>query len=94
MFNVSNSSVDADSAESNPDERIVLVELLLGTTLSISSFMREVVCELLLREVGQLVDRYLRKMRKSFTRMHWGDDDEDLDPTEFMSEAVAGLALG
>jgi hypothetical protein len=39
-----------------------------------SQFIRDVVCELLLRDTEYLLDRYMRKMRKSFSRMYWDDD--------------------
>jgi hypothetical protein len=37
----------------------------------ISFFMRAVICEIVLRDVETLVERYLKKMRKSFARMDW-----------------------
>ncbi len=43
-------------------------------------FLQEVVVELLLRDISSLLEIYLRKMRKSFTRMTYeleeGDDDD------------------
>jgi hypothetical protein len=39
--------------------------------------MRDVVCEILLRDTEFLLERYLRKMRKSFSRMYWDDEPED-----------------
>jgi hypothetical protein len=42
--------------------------------------MSEVVCEILLRYCEYLQDRYMRKMRKSFSRMNW-DDDADESPS-------------
>jgi hypothetical protein len=50
-------------------------ELLLELHL-IADFMREALLEIVLRDVETLLDRYLRKMRKSFVRMHWDLDDE------------------
>ncbi|CAB1117750.1 unnamed protein product [Ectocarpus sp. CCAP 1310/34] len=55
----------------------LLVELHL-----VSSFMREVVCAIVLRDLESLVDRYLRKMRKSFARMYWDGDYEDYEEEE------------
>ncbi|CAN0346027.1 unnamed protein product [Pylaiella littoralis] len=55
----------------------LLVELYL-----VSSFMREVVCAMVLRDLEGLVDRYLRKMRKSFARMYWDEDYEDYEEEE------------
>ena len=39
-----------------------------------SQFIRDVICELLLRDTEYLLDRYMRKMRKSFSRMYWDDE--------------------
>lgn len=78
---------------SEEDKKVLLLETLLGSVLVISNFMRDVVCELLLREIGQLVERYLRKMRKSFTQMHWDSVDDDIDASQFVSDAIEGLAL-
>ena len=75
------------------EKKVLLLETLLGSILVISNFMRDVVCELLLRETGQLVERYLRKMRKSFTKMHWDSVDDDIDPSQFVSDAIEGLSL-
>lgn len=43
----------------------------------LSAFLRDVVCELLLRDTEQLLDRYLTKSRKSFARMYWDGIVED-----------------
>ena len=44
----------------------------------ISAFLRDVVCELLLRDTEQLLERYMIKTRKSFARMYWeGTTEED-----------------
>jgi hypothetical protein len=44
---------------------------------TISAFLRDVVCELLLRDTEQLLERYMIKTRKSFARMYWdGTADE------------------
>ena len=75
------------------EKKVLLLETLLGLVLVISNFMRDVVCELLLREIGQLVERYLRKMRKSFTKMHWDSVDDDIDASQFVSDAIEELAL-
>jgi len=46
-------------------------EKILEDLHSISIFMRDVVCEILLRDIESLMERYLNKMRKSFSRMYW-----------------------
>ena len=43
---------------------------------SISALYRDVVCEVVLRDLQNLVERYIKKMRKSFARMHWDEDAE------------------
>jgi DnaJ-domain-containing protein 1 len=65
----------------------------LAYIINISTSLRDVVCELLLRDIEQLLDRYLRKMRKSFSRMHWDEDGGEIDPTEFIEEVSAGLSF-
>jgi len=47
------------------------VEGMLVELLHCARFLREVVIELVLRDVESLVDSYLRKARKVFTRMVW-----------------------
>mmetsp|Transcript_24605 Transcript_24605/g.53212 ORF Transcript_24605/g.53212 Transcript_24605/m.53212 type:complete len:217 (+) Transcript_24605:427-1077(+) len=42
----------------------------------IAATLRDVVVEILLRDVEALLDRYLMDVRKSFSRMYW---DEDVD---------------
>lgn len=42
----------------------------------------QVVCAIVLRDLEGLVDRYLRKMRKSFARMYWDEDYEDYEDEE------------
>lgn len=39
----------------------------------------QVVCAIVLRDLEGLVDRYLRKMRKSLARMYWDEDYEDYE---------------
>jgi hypothetical protein len=43
----------------------------------ISAFLRDVVCELLLRDTEQLLERYMTKTRKSFARMYWDGTAEE-----------------
>ncbi|CAM9550711.1 unnamed protein product [Chrysoparadoxa australica] len=40
----------------------------------VATFMSKVILNIILRDVENLLDRYLRKMRKSFARMYWDDD--------------------
>ena len=88
-------TITDEGGDSNDEvkERIQMLETMLGSVVIVSTFMRDVVCELLLREIGQLVDRYLRKMRKSFTKMHWDSFEDDIDASEFVNDAVASLSL-
>jgi hypothetical protein len=57
--------------------RVALMETLLVCHIGISSFMREVVCELLLRDLEVLLQRHLRKMNKSHMSMYFDDVDDD-----------------
>jgi hypothetical protein len=51
------------------------LEKLLSQLHDIATFMRDVVCEILLRDVESLLERYLSKTRKSFSRLHWDELD-------------------
>ena len=54
--------------------------------------LRDIVCEIIWRDVQRLLERYLRKMRKSFARMYWDDDIEDEDnPTSLPSSMAMAL---
>lgn len=53
---------------------------ILQSLIVISGVMRDVVCEILLRDVEYLLERYLIKTRKSFSRMYW-DQDQNSDAT-------------
>ena len=44
---------------------------------NISTFLRETVCELLLRDLDQLLDRYLRRMKDTFLALPWEEDSVD-----------------
>ncbi|CAM9529665.1 unnamed protein product [Ascophyllum nodosum] len=68
-----------DQIQKNDTEE--MDELLMELHL-VSSFMREVVCAMVLRDLEGLIDRYLNKMRKSFARMYWDEDYEDYDQEE------------
>ncbi|CAM9941120.1 unnamed protein product [Scytosiphon promiscuus] len=67
----------------------LLVELHL-----VGSFMREVVCAMVLRDLEGLVDRYLRKMRKSFARMYWDEDYEDYEEEDDVNNANTATNIG
>ncbi len=56
-------------------KRIVDIKVAMDALAIISVFVREVVCEILLRDVEALMVRYLSKMRKSFSRMFWDEDE-------------------
>lgn len=49
------------------------LEKVLSQLHDIAIFMRDVVCEILLRDVESLLERYLSKTRKSFSRLHWDE---------------------
>ena len=48
----------------------------------VSRSFNNVVCEILLRDIQNLIERYLRKMRKSFARMYWDEADDDHNEEE------------
>lgn len=50
------------------------LEKILTELHPISAFIRDVVCEILLRDLSALMERYLNKTRKSFSRMFWDVD--------------------
>lgn len=53
------------------------VEGMLVELLHCARFLQEVVIELILRDVESLVDSYLRKARKVFTRMVWELEEQE-----------------
>eukprot|EP01034_Spumella_vulgaris_P022718 gene22718-28874_t len=58
---------------------VLHIDSMLVTLQTIASVVRSVVCEILLRDIEALVERYLLKTRKSFARMYWDDDVEYVD---------------
>ena len=56
-------------------------------------FLQEVVCELVLRDLESLLERYLRKMRKSFARMHWDLDVSGNQNSQLLPALSGGAAL-
>ena len=57
-------------------QRVSDIEACLAALCHIAVFMRDVVCNMALRDMGMLLERYLNKMRKSFARMQWEMDAE------------------
>mmetsp|Transcript_53642 Transcript_53642/g.73288 ORF Transcript_53642/g.73288 Transcript_53642/m.73288 type:complete len:157 (+) Transcript_53642:902-1372(+) len=47
--------------------------------LEVSQLISTVICELVVHDVQNLVERYLRKTRKSFARMYWDEDWDEKD---------------
>lgn len=58
-------------------KQVDLLENILMMQLSVGAFMQEIVCEVLLRDLQQLLSRYLEKTRKGFSRMHWNEAEDD-----------------
>ena len=75
--------VDANSLHARPQVRKCLLE--------VSKIFRDVMCEMIWRDLQRLLERYLRKMRKSFARMYWDDDIEDDDATSLPSAMAMAL---
>mmetsp|Transcript_9172 Transcript_9172/g.13825 ORF Transcript_9172/g.13825 Transcript_9172/m.13825 type:complete len:428 (-) Transcript_9172:123-1406(-) len=65
-----------DSPHSDAHRLSAMQELYVELT-AVSVFFKEVICEILLRDNEYLLDRYMRKMRKSFSRMYWDDEAGD-----------------
>jgi len=51
----------------------------------ISAFIRETVCELLLRDLEQMLERYLKKMRDTFLALPWEEEQAADDNTTFIA---------
>lgn len=47
--------------------------------MSITASLRDIVVEILFRDLEYLLDKYMTDMRKIFSRMYW---DEDVDVHE------------
>lgn len=65
------------SAEGSHKEASTYLDPVRMELFKISAFLRDVLCELLLRDTEQLLERYLIKTRKSFARMYWEDVVEE-----------------
>jgi len=74
LLSESSGGMSAEAAEA-----ISTLENLIMSQIHVSTFMREVLCELLLRDLETLLARHMEKMRKSFSRMYWSDDENDDD---------------
>ncbi|CAM9481627.1 unnamed protein product [Phaeothamnion confervicola] len=61
-------------SESDSKDQCTDMDELLLELCHIAEFMREVICEIILRDLENLLERYLKKMRKSYARMVWDDD--------------------
>lgn len=70
-----------NTVDLTPDQSswLAALECLLVDMMSVSRFIREVVCEIILRDVEALTARYMKKMRKSFSKMHWDDEGENYE---------------
>lgn len=44
----------------------------------------QVVCAMVLRDLETLLDRYMRKMRKSLARMYWDEDYENYEEEDVL----------
>eukprot|EP00612_Vaucheria_litorea_P004444 CAMPEP_0171465442 /NCGR_PEP_ID=MMETSP0945-20130129/8504_1 /TAXON_ID=109269 /ORGANISM="Vaucheria litorea, Strain CCMP2940" /LENGTH=122 /DNA_ID=CAMNT_0011993021 /DNA_START=913 /DNA_END=1281 /DNA_ORIENTATION=+ len=58
-------------------ERCRTADELIMEIHNIGNIMREAFVEIVLRDVEMLLDRYIRKMRKSFTQLSWDDQEAD-----------------
>jgi hypothetical protein len=70
---------DSGAISADASTAISVLENLLMAQINVSTFMREVLCELMLRDLEMLLVRHMTKMRKSFSRMYWSDDEADDD---------------
>lgn len=77
--------------QASNDEEVTLIlseiTLLLSDVDKINVFLRDVVCEIMLRDIEYLLTRYLMKTRKSFTRMHWEEEEEPVAVTSSKDES-------
>lgn len=60
-------------SEADVSRRVADIESALTSLCHMAAFMRDVVCEVLLRDLEELLDRYMAKMRKSFAKMNFDD---------------------
>lgn len=64
-------SSDGTKLSAEESSRLELVTALMTEQHNVSTFMREVVCELLLQDIQQLLAQYSKKMRDSFLALPW-----------------------
>ncbi len=57
-------------------------EVLLNSLRQIAACMKEIVCEMLLRDIEYLLDKYLVYSRKCFSRMHWDEESSSANAVE------------
>ena len=67
---------NSTSSASAVAQRVSDIEACLTSLCHIAVFMRDVVCNIVLRDMAMLLERFLHSMRKSFARMHWEADVE------------------
>lgn len=79
----------SDDAATVPPNALLLKQKVRKSLLEVSNIFRDVVCEIIWRDVQRLLERYLRKMRKSFARMYWDDDIEDDDNSTSIPSSMA-----
>mmetsp|Transcript_61403 Transcript_61403/g.168575 ORF Transcript_61403/g.168575 Transcript_61403/m.168575 type:complete len:530 (-) Transcript_61403:189-1778(-) len=79
-----------DSATAVPSA-LLLKQKVRKCLLEVSKIFHDVMCEMIWRDLQRLLERYLRKMRKSFARMYWDDDIEDDDTTSLPSSMAMAL---
>jgi len=53
---------------------LMAVANIQSELIKIANFMTNVVLELFLRDIEMLIQRYMKKMRKSFAKMYWSED--------------------
>lgn len=58
-------------------QALQLLDEISSEHVHIAVFMQECICELVLRDLEQLIVRYVRKARKNFSRMYWTEDQPD-----------------
>jgi hypothetical protein len=65
------------SSSAENTQALQLLDEIASEHVHIAVFMQECICELVLRDLEQLIVRYVRKARKNFSRMHWTEDQPD-----------------
>lgn len=73
---------DPDQGHSGRNYSLVPKREVERLVEELAAVYETVICELLLRETQCLVERYMRKTRKSVVRMYWDEADEDQQDEE------------